>query len=836
MVSDIKNSASKYKNLFAFFFFVILSIIAIGANPFAKETVGPFDLLVSYHGYSSVAPSNMKVRCRERSDILNARMPGLIKLKKEFYYCLENFHKKKLNLVGNLYVLIWKPSLFIFVCIPNDPLAFYCSQLFKLIIAAFGTYLFLQLFLSYPASLFGGIVYMLCGFNTAWLFWPQVDTSVWIPWVFWAVALYLISNRTKYLFLITLVTVFLIKGAFPAVAAYGLYSVALLIFIYNIFNQKNVHSFFLKNIIPLLFIAFAFIISSDYLLNLVNTLRNVDLSYRAGAHTILSLNKLSYLYKPRSDILLVESSVYCGFLAFIFSLISFPYLWTKKKSKESKSFYIFSLLLMIISIVIAYGLINHNLIQKIPIFSFNAWQRMSVIIGLSIALLSSFFIEWFQNLKEKPSKVFKLVIPFLIIVFLVQFVDQKKYFNKFNGATRSEYFYPMTPSIDFVKKNINDYQSIIADSSFGISGTLSSYNFFEWYSHSFKSIAEKKLLLSLTLNLEKSPTAFTISSRNIDFSSSLMDLFAIKYILINAKYISIDKEKLIPILTFPFYRQPEISHCPSPPIPFNEICQHFHLSKNRPLYGISLFLGNYRNNRFDSDVLLKLYDSKNHELIGISKKDKRYIKDNTWVYFDFGKVVKLEEGEYEFSLTLLNKKTHSMLSAWSTKRTSEVNSYLAVNGEETNLSFKYFLHEANDIYEKEYRIHRLERAVAVVENLKCPEGPYLISDIDKHPPVIKIRNLNYESTFGEIIIHLPEKCSGYVIIPRPNDNYLAYVDGKLKDIEQYLSVMPAVYVDNNTQIFIKEKPFYLMTGFIISFFSLLVFIIFLFFKRKSNSF
>ncbi len=834
MISDMKNSASKYKNLFAFLFFVLLAIIAIGANPLAKETVGPFDLLVSSHGYSSVVPSNIKVRCRERSDILDARFPGLIKLKNEFYYDLKNFNKKKLDLVGNLYVLIWKPSLLIYVCIPNDPLAYYCSQLFKLIISGFGVYLFLQLFLSYPASLFGGIVYMLCGFNAAWFFWLQVDTSIWIPWLLWAVASYLISNRTRYLFLTTLISVFLIKGAFPAVAAYGFYSVALFILIYNIFNYKSVYSFFLKSITPLLFVAFAFIISSDYLLSLVNIIENVDLSYRGRAHTILSLKKLKNLFNP-SD-LQVETSIYSGFLAFIFSLISFPYLWVKKESEKSKSFYIFSLLLMIISIIIAYGLINHNLIRKIPVFSSNPWQRMSVIIGLSIALLSSSFIEILQNLKKRPSKVFKLITPLLIIFCLIQFIDQKKYFNKFNGATRSEYFFPLTPSIDFVKRNIKDYQSIIADNSFSISGTLSSYNFFEWYRHSFRSKAEKKLLLSLAPNSDSSPTSFNLSSRNIDLSSPLMNLFTIRYILINAKYISVNKKKLISILNIPFYRQPQISHCPSPPIPFNEICQHFYLLESRRLSGINLYLANYGNNNFGSDVLLKLYNSKNHELIGISKKDKKYIKDNTWEYFGFDKPIKLEKGEYEFSLTLVNKKTHSMLSVWSTKRTSEINSYLTVNGEETDLSFKYLLHKAKNIDEKKYRVHRLERAVAVVENLECPEGPYLISDIDKYPPVIKIRNLTYESTVGEIAIHLPEKCSGYVIIPRPNDNYLAYVDGKLKDIEQYLGVMPAVYVDNNTQIFIKKKPFYLMTGFIISFLSLFLFVIILFFKRGSNSF
>jgi len=285
MISNTKNFASIYKNLLAFLFFVVLAIIAIGANPLADETVGPFDLLVSNPGYSSVAPAKLKIRSPERSDILDVSLPGWRKHKEEFHAGLTNIHKNKLDLIEKLYEMIWKPSLLFYTFIPNDPIAYYFSQLIKLIIAGFGTYLFLKLFLSFPASLFGGIVYMLCGFNAAWFFWAQEETSMWIPWLLWAVALYLVSDKTKYLFLITLISVFLIKGGFPPVAAYGLYSSALLIFVYNVFNRKKVSSFLLKSITPLLFIGLGFMISSDYLLRFVNFIKDVDLSYRQASNT-----------------------------------------------------------------------------------------------------------------------------------------------------------------------------------------------------------------------------------------------------------------------------------------------------------------------------------------------------------------------------------------------------------------------------------------------------------------------------------------------------------------------------------------------------------------------
>ncbi|HZX10688.1 MAG TPA: hypothetical protein VFG01_07045, partial [Acidobacteriota bacterium] len=134
-----------------------------------------------------------------------------------------------------------------------------------------------------------------------------------------------------------------------------------------------------------------------------------------------------------------------------------------------------------------------------------------------------------------------------------------------------------------------------------------------------------------------------------------------------------------------------------------------------------------------------------------------------------------------------------------------------------------------------YKVHRLEPAVAVVENIKCPEGPYLISDIEEYPPVIKNRNLEYESLAGELKIHLPEGASGYVVIPRPNHQYKAYVDGEKKPIRRYLDVMPAVYVEENSQVHIKEKLFVPLTGFLISFVSLLLFILLWFYLRKKKS-
>jgi len=283
-----------------------------------------------------------------------------------------------------------------------------------------------------------------------------------------------------------------------------------------------------------------------------------------------------------------------------------------------------------------------------------------------------------------------------------------------------------------------------------------------------------------------------------------------------------------------FLKHFSLDQVPSPPLPFNRLSQHFYNEESRDLAAVNLFLGTYRDENFDSNVLLKLYDSQN-KLIGVSKKNKKHIQDNTWVYFDFEEPVKLRRGEHQFSLELENKKTRSRLSAWSAQKKEEIPSYLTVNGEKTGLSFQYFLHEANEIYTQNYKIHRLEPALAVVENSACPDGPYLISDINEYPPTVKADNLKYESSVGEMRIHLPKGSSGYVVIPRPLPHHRAYVDGKKKPMEKFLDVMPAVYVEENSQVQVKEKRFYPLAGYLISFFSLLsLLFLFFFFRKKKN--
>jgi hypothetical protein len=101
----------------------------------------------------------------------------------------------------------------------------------KLVISGFGSYLLLKVFLRWLPAIWGGMVFMLCGFNAAWFFWEQATTAIWIPWLLWATVMYLETEDKKWLPAITIISLLLIFGGFPPVAAFGFYSLALFVLV-----------------------------------------------------------------------------------------------------------------------------------------------------------------------------------------------------------------------------------------------------------------------------------------------------------------------------------------------------------------------------------------------------------------------------------------------------------------------------------------------------------------------------------------------------------------------------------------------------------------------------
>ena len=136
----------RHDTISAFALFVFLAVIALGADPFASQTVAPFDLLLSYPGWSSVGTGG-EVLNTQPSDIVDSLLPVWVMLKQQiregkgalWYPYGAGGVPVSLEL-GN-------PAFWLFVLIRDNALSFYLVGLAKLVISGFGCYLLLRVFL-----------------------------------------------------------------------------------------------------------------------------------------------------------------------------------------------------------------------------------------------------------------------------------------------------------------------------------------------------------------------------------------------------------------------------------------------------------------------------------------------------------------------------------------------------------------------------------------------------------------------------------------------------------------------------------------------------------------
>jgi hypothetical protein len=100
------------------------------------------------------------------------------------------------------------------------------EKLLEIFVALGGTFLFLRrLRLGRPAALLGGLVFASSAFMVMWTNWPQTRVAAFVPVVFWAAERLVQRRRVLDGALLALASASLLLGGFPAVAAFGLFTV-----------------------------------------------------------------------------------------------------------------------------------------------------------------------------------------------------------------------------------------------------------------------------------------------------------------------------------------------------------------------------------------------------------------------------------------------------------------------------------------------------------------------------------------------------------------------------------------------------------------------------------
>ena len=555
------------KNVFFSIFIVALAVNALGANPFKGETVAPTDLLIFYRdnvGFESIRHS-IPVEERtylhpSRSDIIDWLIPSWKAMKDTIRKGGDPWWGTTRNGgsigIQNFTRGYFTPAFWLFCAFNDDALGFYLGMLINVIIAGLGTFFLLRMFISPLPACFGAVVFMFSGQMIGWFFTIYVQTAIWFPWLLWATAGFLKNNNPKWLPGITVTTVLLILGGYPFVAACGLYAVALFVLLWNIFSFQTLFSFFKRTILPFVAISIAFIMLSVFLWSFIEYSDALDImGPRRGFTNFKGITDLKHLInysagerniypEPHKNIH-PSPLCYVGLLPVILAMVGILTLIIPKTEAHVKKFTLYALILAILAVTIAFGLVEHEFIRKLPIFNKNGWHRANFLTDIALAILASIGLNFiFKGIQmfvaDRNAPRVHLIWGICIgMLLLFQYHDQKTLHQKLNAVTPAEWFYPETPSIKFVTNHLFLLQYVLADSSYFISGMLGAYGISEWFSHDFHSQTAKNILSQLVQKPFVSRTAALFSHHRIQFDrldfEQLIDVFGIRFILLDAR-------------------------------------------------------------------------------------------------------------------------------------------------------------------------------------------------------------------------------------------------------------------------------------------------------------
>ncbi len=816
----------RHQTISAFLVFACLAAYAMGANPFAGQTVAPFDLLMAYPGWSEIR-TDRDVLNTQPSDIVDGLLPVWAALKEQI-----RAGKGALwNPYGSggepISLEIGNPAFLLFLLVRDNALAFYLVGLAKLVISGFGGYLLLRVFFRWLPAVWGGMVYMLCGFNTAWFFWDQVTTAMWIPWLLWATVMYLKTDHPNWLPAIAITSLLMIFGGFPAVAAFGFYSFGLLILIwvlYDLFEARRDaggHAvtpghYAIKAGLPLLAVGAAFLTASMTLIPFVDTMRQFNLGYRTGGGTSFDSIRDLLLFFTWETPLKVERTAYIGLLAFFF-VPAGMYSAFRVSDRGLKRFIPYAAVLVAVSLLITFGLLPDRVIRAIPVFNSNHWSRLIVIPLLGLAVLSSAGLDAVLSflpprlarlLKLTPVLSQRTVMVAAVLVLAVQFQQQKDFFNAYNAIVPSAWFYPPTPGITYVKERLKPLQSVITDNSYMIGGTLGAYGIPEWFAHAFRTDREKEVLSGLVVDPFASPTAAYIQPGNIRYDSPLMDKLVIRYLLVNRNSLEGRRVLSSPVLT----------HDLAPPLPDNAWRQHLSLSNDLTVGAFGFLFSTSGKEQAPAPVRLTLFNDRGERYGPELQLGRNDIADNQWSFFEYPSRVPLRKGAYILVLSLAADPGSARLSAATTATGGATGDYLEVNGRGTgtSLQLKIGVYERGplDDLSKKWIIAAPEEEILVLENRNVTGSAYFIDTLDPANDRISFSGMEVRQPSSDLIeIEYVRDGAGWIVLPMHlHPGWKAYVDERPAPYDAYLQMLPAIPVPGACRIAFRYEPASVRTG------------------------
>lgn len=777
----------------------------MGANILAKETVAPVGFLKNYHGWSEHNFTSPPTH-GERSDVLDFFLPQWTVVKEQLWQGGDGVWNPVTGTgtpgIFDISRGLLSPSFLVFALTPDHWLGYYFSGLVKLLLAGFGMFLLMRRFVSSPAAFFSGLVFSLGGFNAAWFYWPHVATAAWIPWVLWGVAGWYLEKSYTWLIVVVLTTVMMIAGGFPAVAAYGLYSVLLMSLVFSLRNKLGLKPGFhaASKLVIAIFTAFALL--AIPLFGLAEMLSFSYLGPRGGGTAFKFPTDLALLVDPQPEGgHRVEKTLYVGVVALLFTLASLYALVVRGLAHRTEMMAGVAVLLCFLSFGITFGVFPDSLINLIPAVASSTWGRVSVILLLSISILSSIGLDYiYRRYYNVHFSVHRRVgMTVLVAVAVYQVVSQATVFRSFNTVAAASDFFPKTSVLSFVKSNISPFQSVLSDRSFFFDGTLGAYGISEWLAHGHKSTVERNLFSKLIDDPFVTATSASYEYRDLTIDSYFYSRLGIRYILFSNDDLDVLRS---------------VDHKGATALPSmheTELSQILVLNEDARLSGIGLVFGTFENNYFPFDVMVVLNNMKG-EAVAVARRPAHEIKDNKNVRFNFQERVDFPAGSYKVRVYFTDLNIKVPLTIWSSPSPEVPGEKICVNDECHAGSMLYTLYKVSnevDLDDSWRKFDFGDGSISLLENIDTPPGAYFVEELGLESELLTHEIQTKRVSSRRVVIEFSGTTSGFVVVPmRYYPGWNAYVNGKRVNILKYLGVLPSVRVSGQSTIELVYEPWW----------------------------
>ncbi|MGK5085598.1 hypothetical protein WDW37_20100 [Bdellovibrionota bacterium FG-1] len=437
---------------------------------------------------------------------------------------------------------------FLFFLLFKDSLGWTLGLIFQFAIAGFGTFLFCRQALGFFPSVFAGLTFMACGFNSSWSQWQYFMTSCWIPWISLAGARLAVMPTLKKTGILAFFVALLILGAFPAVAGYALYMGGFLFLVLSLqaWRSHRDSSLLLKTLFfGSIALGLGILICTFQLMPFKQMLSEYDLTSRIGGYGI-GLRALGRLLFPlRHHLAHVEFTGYVGILGLGLALSSFLLMGFRKAGylRQTPLFPAFWVGFSVFSLLVIVG--ETSLIKEIcarlPVFNFNNNGRMLSVFDFSMAVLAgiSFDMLWRKGLEGFPPRR-KLFMVFAVGAVLFQGADLARVLRYQNAVVPEQAFFPIPETVRYTASHILPGQSVLATTGpFMMPGTLGNYGLSEWFAHDFKRNNEKAVLEQIVSNPWMSATSASFDFIQVNMASPWIDLLGTRYVLTSRSEIQV---------------------------------------------------------------------------------------------------------------------------------------------------------------------------------------------------------------------------------------------------------------------------------------------------------